>query len=289
MRRSIGLIVIVALLAGCDTLTWFGSNGGPRQGSSSSLVDYLYPKGEEPPPVESQIPTLNVPLRVGLAFVPTNMQSGDPLSEARKTELLDRTRAAFQGREYLKEIVVVPETYLRSSRGFDAIDQVARLYKLDVIALVSHDQISQSSDKSSSFLYWTIVGAYVVEGTKNEVQTLVDTAVFDIPTRTLLFRAPGIDKVTKDATLVGTADQVRKTQDESFARAMDQMTGNLQKELEVFRQRIASEGAARVVHAGSAGPGSGSGSVDGSVVCALTLLVALGYWRTRRRLPPSKG
>jgi rhombotail lipoprotein len=128
-----GLIVIVALLAGCDTLTWFGSNGGPRQGSSSSLVDYLYPKGEEPPPVESQIPTLNVPLRVGLAFVPTNMQSGDPLSEARKTELLDRTKAAFQGREYLKEIVVVPETYLRSSRGFDAIDQVdcARLARPD--------------------------------------------------------------------------------------------------------------------------------------------------------------
>jgi rhombotail lipoprotein len=120
------------------------------------------------------------------------------------------------------------------------------------------------------------------------VQTLVDTAVFDIPTRTLLFRAPGIDKVTKDATLIGTPEQVRKTQEESFARAMDQMTGNLQKELDVFRQRIASEGAAKVVHAGSAGPG-GSGSVDGLVVCALTLLVALGYWRTRRRPHASKG
>lgn len=287
MQRSIGLFVILALLAGCNTLSWFGGNG-PRQGSSSSLVDYLYPKGEEPPPVDSQIPTLNVPLRVGLAFVPTNAQSGDPLSEARKTELLDRTKAAFQGREYLREIVVVPETYLRSNRGFEAIDQLARLYKLDVIALVSHDQVATSADTSSSFLYWTIVGAYVVEGTENEVQTLVDTAVFDIPTRTLLFRAPGIDKVTKDATLVGTPDQVRRTQDESFARAMDQMTGNLQKELEVFRQRIASEGAAKVVHAGSAGPGSGSGSVDGMIVCALLLVLAFSWrrrWPTRAHAP----
>ena len=287
MRRSIGFVLLVVLLAGCDTLSWFGG-GGTRQGSSSSLVDYLYPKGEEPPPVDSQIPTLNVPLRVGLAFVPTNMQSGDSLSEARKTELLDRTKAAFQGRDYLREIVVVPDTYMRSGNGFDAIDQVARLYKLDVIALVSHDQISVSSDRSSSLLYWTIVGAYVVEGTQNEVQTLVDTAVFDIPTRTLLFRAPGIDKVTKDATLIGTPEQVRTTKDESFARAMDQMTGNLQKELEVFRQRIASEGAAKVVHAGSPGPGSGSGSVDGMVVCALTLVVALSYWRSRRRPHPSR-
>jgi rhombotail lipoprotein len=281
MRWSIALALTVVLIAGCSTLSWFGSDGGPRKGSSSSLVDYLYPKGEEPPPVDSEIPTLNLPLRVGLAFVPTNMQSGDPLSEARKTELLERTKVAFQGREYLREIVVVPDTYMRSSRGFDAIDQVARLYKLDVIALVSHDQIAQSSDTSSSFLYWTIVGAYVVEGTKNEVQTLVDTAVFDIPTRTLLFRAPGIDMVTKDATLIGTPEQVRKTQDESFGRAMDQMTANLQKELDVFRQRIQSEGAARVVHAGSAGPGSGSGSVDGLILCALLLLVALGLRRNR--------
>ena len=283
MQRSIGLLVIVVLLAGCETLSWFGGSGGPRQGSSSSLVDYLYPNGEEPPPVDQQIPTLTLPLRVGLAFVPTNAQGNNPLSEARKTELLGRTKTAFQGREYLREIVVIPDTYLRSSRGFDAVDQIARLYKLDVIALVSHDQIAQSSDRSSSFLYWTIVGAYVVEGTQNEVQTLVDTAVFDIPTRSLLFRAPGIDKVTKDATLIGTPEQVRKTQDESFGRAMDQMTGNLDKELEVFRQRIASEGAAKVVHAGSAGPGSGSGSVDGLVVFALLLLVTLGGWRHWRR------
>ncbi len=278
MHRSMGLAFIVVLVAGCSTLSWFGNDGGPRKGSSSSLVDYLYPKGEEPPPVDAQIPTLNVPLRVGLAFVPTNVQSGDPLSEARKTELLERTKAAFQGKEYLREIVAIPDTYLSAGRGFEAIDQVARLYKLDVIALVSHDQVAISSDRSSSLLYWTIVGAYVIEGTQNEVQTLVDTAVFDIPTRTLLFRAPGIDKVTKDATLVGTPEQVRRTQDESFGRAMDQMTGNLQNELEVFRQRIKTEGTARVVHSGSAGAG-GSGGIDGLILLALLLLVVVGVWR----------
>ena len=288
MNRSIALAVIVAMLGGCSTLSWFGSDGGPRKGSSSSLVDYLYPKGEEPPPVDSQIPTLNLPLRVGLAFVPTNMQSGDALSEARKTELLERTKAAFQGKEYLREIVVVPETYLGASRGFEGIDQVARLYKLDVIALVSHDQIAQSSDRASSFLYWTIVGAYVVEGTKNEVQTLVDTAVFDIPTRTLLFRAPGIDKVTKDATLVGTPEQVRKTQDESFGRAMDQMTANLQKELQVFRERIKTEGNVKLVRRDqAAGTAGGGGSLDALILGLLLTLTTIAAWRHRRRSPTS--
>jgi hypothetical protein len=61
-----------------------------------------------------------------------------------------------------------------------------------------------------------------------------------------------------------------------------QMTGNLQKELEVSRQGITTEGVAKVVRAGSPGPGSGSGSVDGAIVCTLLLLVALSGWRKRR-------
>lgn len=286
MRRSIGLAAValfVAVLGGC--VGWLGQ-GATRQGSSSSLVDFLYPKGEEPPPVGSQIPTLNLPLRVGLAFVPANVQMTGSLSEARKTELLERTKAAFQGKDYLREIVVIPETYLRSSRGFDTVDQVARLYSLDVIALVSHDQLAVSSDRSSSFLYWTIVGAYLVEGTKNEVQTLVDTAVFDIPTRTLLFRAPGIDKVTKDATLIGTPEQVRMTQDESFGRAMEQMTVNLQQELEVFRERIKTEGTVKLVKRGTGGGGGGGGSLGGLELLALCALISLAALRRRRILPP---
>jgi rhombotail lipoprotein len=282
MNRSSSLIAVVlfaALLSGCVGL--YG-DGGTRKGSSSSLVDFLYPQGEEPPPVGSKIPTLNLPLRVGLAFVPTNASTTEALSEARKTELLERTKAAFQGKDYLREIVVIPEIYLRSSRGFDTVDQVARLYNLDVIALVSHDQLAISSDRSSSFLYWTIVGAYVIEGTKNEVQTLVDTAVFDIPTRTLLFRAPGIDKVTKDATLIDTPDQVRRTQDESFGRAMDQMTGNLQKELEVFRERIKTEGTARVVKRDAGTGEGGAGGLGGLELLALGALIALA--RTRGRV-----
>ncbi|MEQ1704159.1 MAG: Ig-like domain repeat protein, partial [Ilumatobacteraceae bacterium] len=51
-------------------------------------------------------------------------------------------------------------------------------YGLDVIALVSYDQVAHSAETTSSFLYWTIVGAYVVKGNKNDVQTFVDTAVF---------------------------------------------------------------------------------------------------------------
>ena len=74
------------------------------------------------------------------------------------------------------------------------------------MALVSYDQVANTSEKTSSLLYWTIVGAYVVKGNKNDVQTFVDTAVFDMATRKLLFRAPGVsdDPEQRDARRPGT-------------------------------------------------------------------------------------
>jgi len=55
------------LLAGC-----FANMAQPRRGTSSSLVDFLYPAGETPPPLTDAVPRLNLPLRVGLAFVPSH-------------------------------------------------------------------------------------------------------------------------------------------------------------------------------------------------------------------------
>ena len=63
---------IVLLLAGCSS--FWNIDGATRSGVSSSLVDYLYPAGEVPPAVEDSVPYLELPLRVGIAFVPN--QSG---------------------------------------------------------------------------------------------------------------------------------------------------------------------------------------------------------------------
>ena len=215
---------IVLLLAGCSSFWNLG--GETRSGVSSSLVDYLYPAGEVPPDVEDRIPYLELPLRVGIAFVP-NQGGRSPISEATKMQLLENVKAEFVEREYIEHIEIIPDTYLRSSRGITGMQQVARLYGVDVMALVSYDQVAVSEDNPASFLYWTIVGSYVIKATSNEVQTFVDTAVFDVKTARLLFRAPGLDKSTDRSTLVESGEVVRKTRDASFAQAMEGMTQNL--------------------------------------------------------------
>ncbi len=150
MRKKLaGVMVLFActVLPGCTSFWQAASPPGVRDGVSSSLVDYLYPKGEVPPPQQDEIPRLDLPLRAGIAFVPAANPSNSGISEVTKSELLNQVKAAFIDRDYIEHIEVIPETYLRSSKGFEGMQQVARLYGVDVMALVSYDQVSISSTK----------------------------------------------------------------------------------------------------------------------------------------------
>jgi rhombotail lipoprotein len=265
------LLVPALGLAGCEAMStmWGGST---RSGVSSSVVEFLYPAGEVPPKPTGEVPAIKLPITVGLAFVPGREGIG-PLPEAQKMALLDQVRAKFTGEDYVTEIVLVPDTYLRGSNGFDALDRAARMYRLDVMALVSYDQLSTSSEKKSSFWYWTVVGAYLVEGTRNEVQTLVDTAVFDIPSRTLLFRAAGTDRVAKDSTMVESPQKLRVAQAASFGRAMDDMAANLQRELVAFKERVKEQKApVRVVQRDDGAGGAGAWGIGGIALALLAVV-----------------
>lgn len=275
------LIATLSLLTAC-TSVWQAMSGAPaRQGVSSSLVDFLYPGGEEPPANADTVPRLAIPLRVGVAFVPSaGFSSTAGLTESHKATLLERVRGNFTDRDYIREIVVVPDAYLRKGGGFASIDQVARLHGLDVIALVSYDQVAVSDDRTSSLLYWTIVGAYVIKGSKHDVQTFVDTAVFDVATRRLLFRAPGINQVQATSTLIASPERMREARERSFDLAMGDMTGNLGAELERFRERIKQDRSVIVAQReGSAGR-RGGGAFDVAML-GLAALLALTWWRRR--------
>jgi rhombotail lipoprotein len=269
----LALVSATLLLTGCSTF-WNWSGGG-RNGSSSSLVDYLYPNGEVPPGIQDSIPYLELPLRVGIAFVPGQAGAGS-ISEATKMQLLEQVKSNFVDREYIGHIEVIPDTYLRSSKGVAGMQQVARLYGMDVMALVSYDQVAVSEENPSGILYWTIVGSYLIKATSNEVQTFVDTAVFDVDTARLLFRAPGAHAMSDRSTLVEAGEVVRKAKDESFAAAMGEMTANLAAELDRFRERVQEDPTVADV---KWRPGSGGGSLGWFTIALLAV-----YTLYRRRV-----
>jgi rhombotail lipoprotein len=272
--KRLFIVSVVFLMTACASL--FGSS--KREGVSSSLVDYLYPDGEKPPGQAVNVPNLELPLKVGLAFVPAQGRD-QALSEAERMQMLDKVKAAFSGRDYIEEIAVIPEAYLRTGRGFTALEQTARLYDLDVMALVSYDQVAHSAERTSSFLYWTIVGAYVVKGNKNDVQTFVDTAVFDVATRKLLFRAPGVSETKSSSTLVNLDRDLRLSQQKGFETAMTDMTVNLDKELGLFKERIRTDGSVQVTHS-SRYSGGGGGAVGAEFLLLLGALMLVSGRRT---------
>lgn len=279
-KASLAVLVLSLFLVSCTSFLHQMMGNDVRQGVSSSLVDFLYPNGEIPPGFDQSIPNLQLPLRVGLAFVPSRSNNVEGLSEANKNELLEKVKEAFSNREFIKEITIIPDTYLRSGRGFETVDQVARLYGLDVMALVSYDQVAHVDDTKSSILYWTVVGAYFVKGSKNDVQTFVDTAIFDTKTHKLLFRAPGINKIQATSTLVSNTEEMRKAREKSFSLAMADMTANLAEELDKFKERIKKDQSVTITHRQGYGGGGAFGL--GTVLVLTGVLAAKHGLRTRK-------
>jgi rhombotail lipoprotein len=267
--------LLLICLSGCSSF-WLGPGyEKTREGASSSLVDYLYPDGEIPPPVTGSLPYLKLPVRVGIAFVPS--MSSRVISAAEKQELMEHAASEFRGRDYVQSIEAIPDNYMRSSRGVTGMKQVAALYGVDIMALVSYDQISFSGERDSALLYWTIIGALAVKGNTNEVQTMIDTAVFDVATAKLLFRAPGTHNDQRNVTLLESGRDLRKLRSEGFVAATDELIVNLDQELEGFREAVAAGESAQVEWK----PGSGGGGVSWPLIALLVFAGITG--RTRRR------
>ncbi len=275
VRRLLFPILAAALAFGLTGCVGFW--GQRRHHEASSVVQFLYP--DQMPFVQPQIPTLRLPLRVGVAFVPAGVASGRGygaidagFTEQQKVELMRKVASQFKSLPFVQSIELIPATYLRPGGGFDNLDQIRAMLGIDVIALLAYDQAQTSTDTEASIAYWTIVGAYVVPAQSQATHTLMEAVVYDIPSRSLLFRAPGTSTVKGHATLLRNSSELRKDSARSFEEAAGQMTTNLAQELELFKVRAREEPhTVKIEHK----PGyTGGGSLD--VGFALLLIVLLG-------------
>jgi rhombotail lipoprotein len=105
-----------------------------------------------------------VPFRIGVAFVPDNTSGAFRLPESDRQKLAGEVRDSFARYPFVKEIIAVPSVYLEPAGGFSNLDRIAALLNLEVIVLVSFDQVQNAGATGWSFLYWTGIGAYVIDG-----------------------------------------------------------------------------------------------------------------------------
>lgn len=234
MKILVALIAMltIAVTTGCTT------PGAAREiKQSASIVEYLYPAATTAPRMEPGVALLRPPVRVGLAFVPGDAKARS-LPEAEKMKLLERTKAAFARQPYVGAIEIIPTQYLRAGGGFDNLKQVSRMFNVDIMAMVSYDQVHFTDTNSLAFLYWTIVGAYVVNGNEFDIKTMLDVSVFDVASRKLLFRAPGTSQINGGSNWANYSERARAAQIEGYQKAVDQLIPQLNTEIEAFRERL---------------------------------------------------
>ena len=205
----------------------------------TSVLEYLYPEGKEA--TQGEEVRLDLPLSVGLAFVPTAESPYDvALPPTRQAELLERVRDAFEGMEEIDRIEVVPASFLVPEGGFENVDQIRRALGVDLIALLSFEQVQFDDPNLASVTYWTILGAYVVPGNENETHTLLEATVFDVESRALLLNASGTSVLEGRTTALKGQEALREQRLEGFDAATDDLIANLQPALEVFREHVRS-------------------------------------------------
>lgn len=249
------MIVFVSLLvlSACSSLL---SLNGNKNTVSSSLIDFLYPEESSRTEHSAEIPVLTLPVKVGLAFVPSKNWDQNGINRSSQVELLEKVKQSFLQYDYIDKIDIIPSDYLKGGEGFTTLEQVSRLYDVDVMALVSYDQVTQSLEKKGALLYWTIVGMYLIPANDNSVQTFVDTAVFDVKSRKMLFRAPGINKLSESSTAIKIDAVLAEKSMESYALAVADMSKNLDIELANFKARVKEDKVAKVERREGYGGGS---------------------------------
>ncbi|HLP31158.1 MAG TPA: rhombotarget lipoprotein, partial [Geothrix sp.] len=235
------LAALLLLAAGCGTPETVQRR--------SSLTAYLAGKEAAPAAPTTEPARLQLPLRLGIAFVPNDAttRTGNAglgtgpegiFSPDQEMALQQKVADVFQAKPWTHTFKVIPSHYLTRDGGFKDLDQVSRAFGVEVIALVSVDQIQFSSPRWYAWTYWTLVGAYMVKGDKNDTTTLVDAAVYHVPSRTFLFRAGGVGTVKGSGTWSGREEAFRKQSRESLALAMGELSASLDQGVATFKQDL---------------------------------------------------
>ncbi len=282
MWSKSGVIYFIITISVLFSLLGCAEFYGRRQSRyTSSVVEYLYPKKDVA--VVPSIPRLSLPLRVGIAFVPESHRGrvAHRLGGKEKMDLMKRISTEFRTLPLVKDIELIPTDYLTNGGGFTNLDQIKTMYGIDVIALISYDQVQHTDEGLLSLSYWTIIGAYTVKGEKNDTSTMVDAVLYDIPSRKMLFRAPGTSHIKGSSTLVNLSEQLRSDSLNGFHLAADNLVINLKAELDRFKKKVKEMPESYAIEHK---PGyTGGGSLGAGYSLILLILGGFALWSGRKK------
>jgi rhombotail lipoprotein len=240
------IVLAIVPLSGCGHYT---------TQRTSNVLTYLYPGDTQPGEVAKAISKTSLantprPITLGIAFVPesrTITSGGDtkiePLTEKFKMEMMRELTAQLRQYSVFAGVEEIPSTYLKVGVGFANLDQIHTMTGVDVIGLVSYDQVQFTDRGLFSLLYWTGIGWYFVPGEKNDTNTMIDAALYHIPTQKPLLRATGQSRVYHYSTPMNQSQNLRDDSENGFKEALHMLAANFKEQLDLVKSKLA-QGAA---------------------------------------------
>jgi len=237
------LVALGAIFLGIVPLSGCGHYTTQR---TSNILTYLYPGETQPAqPSDTSLPSIPLPMKLGVAFVPESrtMSSGgdvkiEPLTEKYKMEMMHELNAQLRQYQYIALVEEIPSTYLKVGGSFANLDQIRTMTGADVICLVSYDQVQFTDRGLASGLYWTGCGWYFVPGEKNDTNTMMDAALYYVPTRKPLLRATGQSRVYRYSTPMNQSQNLREDSENGFKEALRMLAANLKEQLAILKPRL---------------------------------------------------
>jgi hypothetical protein len=86
--------------------------------------------------------------------------------------------------------------------------------------------VDRYNNYKAGLLYWTIIGAYVADGTQSDALCLLKAALWDVKTGTRLFeeQAEALTKTTGPAALVDDEDEIERARTAAMNILMERLT-----------------------------------------------------------------
>jgi rhombotail lipoprotein len=249
-------VLLSAIFLGIVPLSGCGHYTTQR---TSNILSYLYPGETQPVEIsKTAVSDIPFPIRLGIAFVPESrtITGGreakvEPLTEKLKMEMMRELSSQLPQYSYIAGIEEIPSTYLKIGGTFANLEQIQTMTGVNVIGLVSYDQVQFTDRGLVSLLYWTGIGWYFVPGEKNDTNTMMDVALYHIPTRKPLLRATGQSGVYHYSTPMNQSQNLRDDSEKGFKDALHMLAANFKEQLGLLKPKVV-QGAAH-------GPGAGSG------------------------------
>lgn len=281
MRNILLVLFSTLVLTSCASIqSMMGMNYSSQQRSYSSIVEYLYPYERGEINIEPKIPNLNVPLKIGVAFVPETCRTfrRHDLNENLKSNLLQRVSHKFKEKNIIEKVEVIPSTYFKRKGSFNNLRYIKKEFDVDIIVLISYDQIQYTDRTSLSVIYHlTVFGKYVIKGDKNDTVTLLDVAVYDINSEELLFKSRGYSKIKSDVASAFVSEELRINSQKGFNNGINNMIVNLDYELIRFRDKIQKKEVAVNVRYRRGYSGGGSVNIYGLLAIFILMSVVRIY------------